>query len=56
MASFKCRDIQNDCCFEINDNSVSEMNRRIITHFHDSHKVEVIPAEIMLKVKSSIKP
>jgi len=56
MVSFKCSDIENDCCFEIHSGSISEINRQIIDHFHENHNVKVIPAEIMLKVKNSIKP
>jgi predicted small metal-binding protein len=55
MVSFKCSDLEKGCCFETNCSNVLELNRQVIRHIHESHNVDVITADIMLKVKNSIR-
>ena len=56
MASFKCSDLGRECCFEINAKNKWELQKQVISHLHDSHKIEVLPSDIMLQVKNSIRP
>jgi len=57
MPSFKCSSTMGmDCPFEVTRTTHRELHQLVIHHIHTSHNVEVLPAEMLLGVKSAIRP
>ena len=55
MVSFTCRDLGMDCTFEITGTSNSEVMKKFIKHAESAHNMPVLPADVLLKVKNTIK-
>jgi predicted small metal-binding protein len=53
--SFCCNDIGNDCWFEAQGFSKTEIMRKFIEHAKKTHKMDFLSAEIILKVDNVIK-
>ncbi|MCK9590563.1 MAG: DUF1059 domain-containing protein [Methanoregula sp.] len=55
MASFTCRDIGIDCPFEAQATTDHELMRKFIDHAESDHKMQVLSADVILKVQNAIK-
>jgi len=55
MASFTCRDIGIDCPFESHAITDQELMRKFIDHAESDHKMQVLSADIILRVQNAIK-
>lgn len=55
MASFKCSDIGMQCGFEVKTNTEAELMPLIAFHAKESHGIEQIPEELLIKVKGAIR-
>jgi predicted small metal-binding protein len=55
VVSFCCRDIGMDCSFESTGSTESGVLKEFILHAELSHDLDVLPAELLFKIKGSIK-
>jgi predicted small metal-binding protein len=55
MPSFVCKDIGMDCGFQANAPTEAELMKKIAEHAKSVHKMEIIPPDVMAKVKAAIK-
>jgi len=55
MASFTCRDIGIDCPFEAQATTNKELMRKFIDHAESDHKMQVLSADVILKVRNAFK-
>jgi predicted small metal-binding protein len=55
MASLSCKDLGFDCPFETNADVEPELMRKFIDHAESDHKMHVLSADIIFKVKNAIK-
>lgn len=53
--SFRCRDIGLDCSFETTGTSEHKILREFIDHAEATHNLNVLSADVILKIKSAIK-
>jgi predicted small metal-binding protein len=52
--SLRCMDIGLDCSFEARGKTKTRLMREFIVHAASSHKMRVLSAEILLKIKESL--
>jgi predicted small metal-binding protein len=50
-----CRDLGIDCSFQSTETTADKIMREFIDHASSAHKMEVLSAEVILKVQRSIK-
>jgi predicted small metal-binding protein len=55
VMSFCCRDIGMDCSFESEGLTESGVLREFIHHADSSHNLDVLPADLLFKIKGAIK-
>lgn len=55
MPSFKCKEIDNLCPFEVTTDNEAELMKYIAEHAKSAHDMPVIPPDMMEKVKKAIK-
>ena len=55
MASFTCRDIGIDCPFEAHAITDQELMRKFIDHAESDHKMQVLSADVILRIQNAIK-
>ena len=56
MASFKCKDMDMKCNFEVKSDNVDEMMPMIALHAEKTHQMKTpFPQDMMLKVQKAIK-
>lgn len=55
MSSFKCKDMDMKCAFEIKDENRDEMMKMIAMHAENTHNMKEIPPDMMSKVNKAIK-
>ncbi len=55
MPSIKCKDLGMKCGFEVKDENMDEMMQILALHAEKTHKLKIIPPELMEKVKKAIK-
>jgi predicted small metal-binding protein len=53
--SFCCRDIGMDCSFESTGSTETVVLKKFILHAESSHNLDVLPAELLFKIKGAIK-
>jgi len=53
--SFACKDIGIDCMFETQGATDQELMRRIIDHAESAHHMQVLSADVILKIQKAIK-
>jgi predicted small metal-binding protein len=52
--SLRCKDIGLDCSFEARGKTKTRLMREFIVHAASSHKMTVLSAEILLKIRESL--
>jgi predicted small metal-binding protein len=55
LPSIMCKDIGMDCPFEAKGTTNPELMRKFIDHAESTHKMQVLPADIIFKVQHAIK-
>jgi predicted small metal-binding protein len=56
MASFKCKDMEMKCNFEVKDDDQDEMIKIIFLHTERTHNMkQPLPSEMMAKMRIAIK-
>ena len=55
MPSFACKDIGMNCEFKTTAPTEAELMKKIAEHAKSAHKIETIPADLMVKIKKAIK-
>jgi predicted small metal-binding protein len=55
MTLYLCRDIGLDCAFKVMGTTDKEIMRQFIDHAASAHKMEVLSADVILKVQDAIK-
>jgi predicted small metal-binding protein len=55
MASFMCKDIGIDCPFEAHGATDNELMRKFIDHAEPAHKMHVLSADVIFKVRNAIR-
>lgn len=56
MPSFACKDIGMACEFKTTAQTEAELMKKIAEHAKSAHKIETVPADLMVKIKKTIKP
>jgi predicted small metal-binding protein len=56
MPSFACKDIGMACEFKTTAPTEAELMKKIAEHAKTAHKIETVPADLMVKIKKAIKP
>ena len=54
ILEFCCKDCGMDCSFQATGMSKGQVAQKIIHHMHTDHGIEVISADVMMKIKHSI--
>jgi predicted small metal-binding protein len=54
MQEFCCRDCGLDCSFQVSGMNEVQVAQKILRHLHTDHGIEVISADVMMKIKHSI--
>jgi predicted small metal-binding protein len=55
VMTFCCKDIGMDCSFESRGSTEPGILRDFIHHAESSHNLDVLPADLLLKIKDAIK-
>jgi predicted small metal-binding protein len=55
MVTFACRDLGMDCSFEMTGTTEREIIKKFIEHAESAHNMPVLTADVIFKVKKSIK-
>jgi predicted small metal-binding protein len=55
MVTFACRDLGMDCSFETTGTTEREIIKKFIEHAESAHNMPVLTADVIFKVKKSIK-
>jgi predicted small metal-binding protein len=55
MGSLTCRDLGIDCSFTTTGTNEQEIMRRFIAHAESAHKISVLSADNMYRVRNAIK-
>ena len=55
MVTFACRDLGMDCSFETTGTTEREIIKKFIEHAECAHNMPVLTADVIFKVKKSIK-
>jgi predicted small metal-binding protein len=55
MMNFHCKDCGMDCSFHMTGTNERELSQQAIQHMHSVHEMDVIPAEVMLKMFLAIR-
>jgi predicted small metal-binding protein len=55
MPSFMCKDIGIDCPFEAHGSTENELMRKFIDHAEPAHKMPVLSADVIYKIRNAIK-
>ncbi len=55
MPSFACKDIGMDCKFQTSAPTEAELMKKITEHAKSVHKIDPVPADLMTKIKKTIK-
>ncbi|HZK30860.1 MAG TPA: DUF1059 domain-containing protein [Methanoregula sp.] len=55
MPSFMCKDIGIDCPFEAHGSTDHELMRKFIDHAEPAHKMQVLSADVIFKVRNAIR-
>jgi predicted small metal-binding protein len=55
MVTFACRDLGMDCSFETTGTTEREIIKKFIEHAESVHNMPVLTADVIFKVKKSIK-
>ena len=55
IKEFCCKDCGLDCSFQVTAMNEGQVAQKIIHHMHEDHGMEVIPADVMIKIYYSIR-
>lgn len=55
MPSFACKDIGMDCKFQTTAPTEAELMKKIADHAKSAHKIDIVPPDLMAKIKKAIK-
>jgi predicted small metal-binding protein len=55
MVTFACRDLGMDCSFETTGTTEREIIKKFIEHAESAHNMPVLTADVIFRVKKSIK-